>query len=137
MKINLLNYVVELKSDDSDTFNIFSGVKRTHQIDITKDEKSIGINLILDERDNTIQIILDKKTPNLIQQDNVAIANYIVKKFYELKSSDINYGNKGTFTSLDEYYDYDGNKVLSVQEFFNYLKSENRNNLLNTIINAS
>lgn len=131
MKINLFNHIVELKSDMSSypgSIHELDFIKRTYKIDIIKDNESIDVNLILDERDNTIQIVFGgKKTPNLIKEDNVAIANYIVKKFYELKSSDINYGN----------HEYDGNKALSIQDFFSYLKSENRNNLLNTIINAS
>lgn len=82
--------------------------------------KFIG-TLVLDERDSTI---VDGS--NYISD---SIVSEIFNKFKDFKRSNINYGTLGT--SLD--FEYTGTDYISVEKFFEYLKTENRNHVIESI----
>jgi len=89
----------------------------------SKDE-CIG-TLVLDERDSTI---LDGRHYN----DKVnPINSEISEKFKEFKSSNINYGNIGN----NDEFEYEGTENLTVEVFFDYLRSENREEIIKSITN--
>lgn len=117
ISIYLPFYDVELVSNKT---NVFS----TKSIHFIKDNNNIG-TLILDERDSTI-----KMGGGL---DN-SIVSYIYAKFIELKKSNINYGNIGLYPETSDGYEYTGVENITIETFFEYLKMENREQIINNII---
>jgi hypothetical protein len=73
----------------------------------------------LDERDNTINI-----------KSNTELSKKLEDKFNEFKNSNINYGNIGSGSE----YEYNGTENILLNDFFEYLKSENRESIINQLI---
>lgn len=117
ISIYLPFYDVELVSNKT---NVFS----TKSIHFIKDNNNIG-TLILDERDSTI-----KMGGGL---DN-SIVSSIHEKFIELKKSNINYGNIGLYPETSDGYEYTGVENITIETFFEYLRMENREQIINKII---
>lgn len=113
-KIWLPYYEVELISKKSSLPS-----KKSIQF-INKEKYNIG-TLILDERSSTMRSGGGFDHPTVLK---------IHQKFLELKKSNVNYGNIG---SGDEY-EYEGSENLTIEIFFDYLKSENREQIINHII---
>ena len=93
-------------------------------------EKSIIGTLSLDERDSTL-ISEEFLLRNHLRGNNNVII--LLKKFEELKKSNINYGNIGINPDTENGYEYPGSEYLTVEIFFNYLKSENREEIIKSI----
>ncbi len=74
-----------------------------------------------------------------LNKDN-HISKYLMSKFNQFKLSNVNYGNY----SIDDVrsngvrsgfgYRYQGSKALYVEEFFDFLRVENRDNILTNIL---
>jgi len=92
----------------------------------SKDE-CIG-TLVLDERDSTI---VDGRHYDKVNP----IISEISEKFYELKKSNVNYGNIGINPETENGYEYSGHEYLTVDKFFDYLKVENREEIIKSITN--
>lgn len=108
-------YGIELRTSD---FDPHINAKRLVEV-YHKGLKLKMFDFQLDERDNTINI---KHTTDL--------ANKLKGKFNEFKNSNINYGNIGSGSE----YEYDGTENISLNDFFEYLKSENRESIINQLI---
>ena len=77
---------------------------------------------------------LDERNSTLVNDGfkNPIVTN-ILNKFKELKKSNINYGNIGINPETENGYEYTGSEYLTVEKFFEYLKSENREEIIKSI----
>lgn len=90
-------------------------------IKIYQSKVHINGTLELDERNSTIENVhFDNETVQMI-----------IQKFNELKKSNVNYGNIGTGSE----YEWPGNDYLTIDKFFEYLKSENREEIIKSLTN--
>lgn len=79
----------------------------------------------LDERYNTIHI--PKK---ILSKEELKAQEYIKLKFNQLKLTDPSYGN------IDSgEVEYEPNKYIFTKEFFNFLQKENRESIIESILN--
>lgn len=85
--------------------------------------------VILDERFNTISY--QKK---MLSYEASKILCFIKKKFNELKSSDFEYG---TMDVSGSEFEYAPTKNIYVKDFFNYLKVEKRENIIENILKVN
>jgi|APSaa5957512535_1039671.scaffolds.fasta_scaffold15332_5 hypothetical protein len=111
-------YGIELKCDNSDHIEVLG--KRF----VSVHHKRTGLDnklftFYLDERDNTIDI-----------HTSTEMSKKLEEKFNEFKNSNINYGNIGSGSE----YEYDGTENILLKDFFEYLKSENRESIINQSI---
>ncbi len=88
-------------------------------IKIYEDKVHIIGHLDIDERSNTIKNVGFEHP----------IVSEIINKFIELKKSDVGYGNIGDGGE----YEYDGVKYLRIEDFFDYLKIKNREQIINNL----
>lgn len=91
-------------------------------ISVEIDEK-IDFKIILDERSNQLSF---PKT--IMNENNKEIIDYLLDKFKKLKSTDISFG------SVQSEINYDPTKNIFVKDFFDFLKIEIRNELIEGII---
>ena len=86
----------------------------------------------LDERRSTVTNAYSKFLNYEVREtpDPESLTEVFINKYQKLKKSNINYGNIG---SSDEYK-YEGTENLTIEIFFDYLKSENREQIINHII---
>lgn len=116
-------YGIELKCDNSDHIEVlgkrFVSVhhKRTGLDKVVSGSKMF--TFYLDERDNTIDI-----------HTSTEMSKKLEDKFNEFKKSNINYGNIGSGSE----YEYNGTENILLNDFFEYLKSENRESIINQLI---
>lgn len=74
---------------------------------------------------------LDERTGKLSNIGfNHPLALSLVEDFYKFKKTDPSYGNIGN----GDEYEYEGTKNIKVEDFFNYLKVENREQIINNLI---
>lgn len=97
-------------------------------INITN-ENIENLIVLLDERFNTISY--QKK---MLSDEESKILGFIKKKFNELKSSDFEYG---TMDVSDSEFEYEPTKNIYVKDFFNYLKVEKRENIIENILKVN
>lgn len=115
IKLHLPFYGIELRTSEFD-----NQVNSKRLVEVYhKGLKLKMFDFQLDERDNTINIKSDTE-----------ISSKLKDKFNELKNSNINYGNIGS----GKDYEYNGTEHLLLKDFFEYLKSENRNSIINNLI---
>jgi hypothetical protein len=123
-KIYIPQLNVELESNLTDS-KIPSG---SCIINITN-ENIENLIVLLDERFNTISY--QKK---ILSDEESKILDFIKKKFNELKSSDFEYGTMGV---SDSEFEYEPTKNIYVKDFFNYLKVEKRENIIENILKVN
>lgn len=82
--------------------------------------------VLLDERFNTISY-----QTKMLSDEESKILDFIEKKYNELKSSDFEYGTMGV---SDGSFEYEPTKNIYVKDFFNYLKVEKRENIIENIL---
>lgn len=80
--------------------------------------------MMVDERFNELDFIYDEKTTDPFNHVNQS-SNYLKEKYNELKSTDFRYKSGDG---------YEGSKVLYLEDFITYLKSENREIIINNIL---
>jgi len=97
-------------------------------INITN-ENIENLIVLLDERFNTISY--QKK---MLNDEESKILDFIKKKFNELKSSNFEYGTMGV---SDSEFEYEPTKNIYVKDFFNYLKVEKRENIIENILKVN
>jgi hypothetical protein len=91
-----------------------------------KEETHLG-GLQLDERNSTITNGYYDPNPNELLEE-------LTNKYKELKKSNINYGNIGLYPETSDGYEYPGKDNLTIEKFFDYLKSDNREQIINNTI---
>jgi hypothetical protein len=74
----------------------------------------------IDERDNTFTTKSKSSISKKLQND-----------FLELKKTDVRYGNVG----CGSLYEYMGTEHIYLEDFFDYLKSKNRESTINKLFN--
>lgn len=81
--------------------------------------------IVIDERFNTIHIPI-----KILSKEESKAIEYIRLKFNELKISDPSYGN------IDSgKIEYEPSKYIFTKEFFKFLQKENRESILESILN--
>lgn len=81
--------------------------------------------IVIDERFNTIHIPI-----KILSKEESKAIEYIRLKFNELKISDPSYGN------IDSgEIEYEPSKYIFTKEFFKFLQKENRESILESILN--
>jgi hypothetical protein len=115
VKLNLPFYGIELRTSTPIGMNRKRSVEVYH-----KGLKLRMFEFYIDERDNTIDI-----------KTNTELSKKVESKFNEFKYSNVNYGNVGSGNE----YEYSGSENLTVKDFFEYLKIENRNLIINKLTN--
>jgi hypothetical protein len=116
-KLHLHNQNIDLLYDDA---NIVGGNIREVRVS-TPDDVFI---MMFDERFNELDFIYNEKTNDPFSYVNKS-AEYLKQKFKELKSTDFRYKSGDG---------YEGSKTLYLEDFITYLKSENRETIINNIL---
>jgi hypothetical protein len=80
--------------------------------------------MMVDERFNELDFIYSEKIIDPFSYANQS-AEYLKKKYNELKSTDFRYKSGDG---------YEGSKILYLEDFITYLKSENRETIINNIL---
>ena len=120
-KLHIQNQNIELLYDDVNTTGV--NIREVREVKVlTKNEQFI---MMFDERFNELDFVYnDNKSNNPFNYINQS-SNYLKEKFKELKSKDFRY-NSGD--------GYEGSKILYLEDFITYLKSENRETIINNIL---
>jgi len=116
-KLHLHNQNIDLLYDDA---NIVGGNIREVRVS-TPDDVFI---MMFDERFNELDFIYNEKPNDPFSYVNQS-AEYLKEKFKELKSTDFRYKSGDG---------YEGSKTLYLEDFITYLKSENRETIINNIL---
>jgi hypothetical protein len=119
-KLHLHNPSIDLLYDDVNT--IGSRIREVREVRVlTKDSQFI---MMVDERFNELDFVYNDKPNNPFSYVNVS-AEYLKEKFKELKSTDFRYKSGDG---------YEGSKTIYLEDFITYLKSENRETIINNIL---
>ena len=119
-KLHINNQNIELLYDDVNTTGV--NIREVREVKVlTKNEQFI---MMVDERFNELDFIYNDK-PNDPFNYIIQSSNYLKEKFKELKSKDFRY-KRGD--------GYEGDKTLYLEDFITYLKSENRETIINNIL---
>ena len=132
ISIYLPFYGIYLVSDKTD----LPSVKLIH-IYKTKIGHAHEIGTIeLDERRSTVTNAYSNYLNYEVREspDPESLVDIFINKYRKLKKSNINYGNIGINPETENGYEYPGSEYLTVEKFFDYLKSENREQIINQII---
>jgi len=119
-KLHLYNQNIDLLYDDA---NIVGGnIREVREVRVsTPDDVFI---MMFDERFNELDFIYNEKPNDPFSYVNQS-AEYLKEKFKELKSTDFRYKSGDG---------YEGSKTLYLEDFITYLKSENREIIINNIL---
>ena len=117
-KLHIQNQNIELLYDDVNTIDkTIRGVREVRVL-----SKNESLIMMVDERFNELDFIYNHNDPfNYINQS----AEYLTKKYNELKSTDFRYKSGDG---------YDSSKTIHLEDFITYLKSENRETIINNIL---
>jgi hypothetical protein len=119
-KLHLHNPSIDLLYDDVNT--IGSRIREVREVRVlTKDSQFI---MMVDERFNELDFVYNDKPNDPFSYVNKS-AEYLKEKFKELKSIDFRYKSGDG---------YEGSKTLYLEDFITYLKSENRETIINNIL---
>ncbi len=119
-KLHLHNPSIDLLYDDVNTMG--SRIREVREVRVlTSDDVFI---MMFDERFNELDFIYNEKTNDPFSYVNKS-AEYLKQKFKELKSTDFRYKSGDG---------YEGSKTLYLEDFITYLKSENRETIINNIL---
>ena len=119
-KLHINGINIDLLYDDVNT--ISSRIREVREVRvITSNDVFI---MMFDERFNELDFIYDEKPNDPFNHVNQS-ANYLKEKFNDLKSTDFRYKSGDG---------YEGSKILYLEDFITYLKSENRETIINNIL---
>jgi hypothetical protein len=119
-KLHIHKPNIDLLYDDVNT--IGSRIREVREVRvITNNDVFI---MMVDERFNELDFIYNDKPNDPFNHSNQS-AEYLKKKYNELKSTDFRYKSGDG---------YDGSKILYLEDFITYLKSENRETIINNIL---
>ena len=100
-----------------------AGVKGVREVRILT--KTIPFTMMVDERFNEIDFIYNINPDDPFKYSN-KIAEFLKSKYEQLRSTNFRY-KKGE--------GYEGDLSISVEEFINFLKKENRNSIIENLLN--
>ena len=119
-KLHINGINIDLLYDDVNT--ISSRIREVREVRvITSNDVFI---MMFDERFNELDFIYDEKPNDPFNHVNQS-ANYLKEKFNDLKSTDFRYKSGDG---------YEGSKILYLEDFITYLRSENRETIINNIL---
>ena len=119
-KLHIQNQNIELLYDDVNTID--KTIREVREVKVLiKNEQFI---MMFDERFNELDFVYNDKPNDPFNYINQS-SNYLKEKFKELKSKDFRY-KRGD--------GYEGDKTLYLEDFITYLKSENRETIINNIL---
>ena len=119
-KLHLHNLTIDLLYDDVNT--IGSRIREVREVRVlTKDSQFI---MMFDERFNELDFVYNDKPNDPFNYVNKS-SEYLKEKFKELKATDFRYKSGDG---------YKGSKTLYLEDFITYLKSENRETIINNIL---
>ena len=128
--LHLPFYEIELRPDPISSYNVIdtesNKVPGNKRVIVHHTKLKITLfDFEIDERFNTF------KSSGI----SSPISRELESKFYELKKSNPSYGNITGKTQGGDVYQYEGTEHLFVETFFDYLKSVNREQIINKVIN--
>lgn len=119
-KLHIQNQNIELLYDDVNTIDkTIRGVREVRVL-----FKNESLIMMVDERFNELDFIYNEKSKDPFHYINQSV-EYLKKKYNELKSTDFRYKSGDG---------YDGSKTIHLEDFITYLKSENRETIINNIL---
>jgi hypothetical protein len=119
-KLHIVDPNIDLLYDDVNT--VGSRIREVREVRVlTKDSQFI---MMFDERFNELDFIYNDQPNNPFNYVNTS-TEYLKQKFNELKSTDFRYKSGDG---------YEGSKILYLEDFITYLKSENRELTINKIL---
>jgi len=119
-KLHIHNQNIELLYDDVNTID--KTIREVREVKVLiKNEQFI---MMFDERFNELDFVYNDKSNDPFNYINQS-SNYLKEKFKELKSKDFRYKSGDG---------YEGSKILYLEDFITYLKSENRETIINNIL---
>ena len=119
-KLHIPSQNIELLYNDINTIDrTIRGVREVRVL--TKDSQFI---MMVDERFNELDFIYNDKPNDPFNYVNQS-TEYLKQKYNELKSTDFRYKSGDG---------YEGSKTIHLENFITYLKSENRETIINNIL---
>lgn len=119
-KLHIPSQNIELLYNDINTIDrTIRGVREVRVL--TKDSQFI---MMVDERFNELDFIYDERPNDPFNHVNQS-TEYLKQKYNELKSTDFRYKSGDG---------YEGSKTIYLEDFITYLKSENRETIINNIL---
>ena len=120
-KLHIQDQNIELLYDDVNTVDkTIRGVREVRVL-----SKNESLIMMVDERFNELDFIYNDEKPNDPFNYINKSVEYLKKKYNELKSTDFRYKSGDG---------YDGSKTIHLEDFITYLKSENRETIINNIL---
>lgn len=120
-KLHIQDQNIELLYDDVNTVDkTIRGVREVRVL-----SKNESLIMMVDERFNELDFIYNDEKPNDPFNYINKSVEYLKKKYNELKSTDFRYKSDDG---------YDGSKTIHLEDFITYLKSENRETIINNIL---
>lgn len=119
-KLHISKPSIDLLYDDVNTLG--TRIREVREVRVlTKDSQFV---MMVDERFNELDFVYNDKPNDPFNYVNQS-AEYLKQKYNELKSTDFRYKSGDG---------YDGSKILYLEDFITYLKSENRETIINNIL---
>lgn len=119
-KLHIHSPNIDLLYDDVNT--IGSRIREVREVRVLTNNDTFI--MMVDERFNELDFIYNDKPNDPFNYSNQS-AEYLKKKYNELKSTDFRYKSGDG---------YEGSKILYLEDFITYLKSENRETIINNIL---
>jgi hypothetical protein len=119
-KLHIQNQNIELLYDDVNTVD--KNIRAVREVRVINSNESLI--MMVDERFNELDFIYNDKPNDPFHYINQS-TEYLKKKYNELKSTDFRYKSGDG---------YEGSKTIHLENFITYLKSENRETIINNIL---
>ena len=119
-KLHIHNQNIELLYDDVNTVD--KNIRSVREVRVLVENSQFI--MMFDERFNELDFIYNDRPNNPFSYINQS-TEYLKEKFKELKSKDFRYKSGDG---------YEGSKILYLEDFITYLKSENRETIINNIL---
>ena len=119
-KLHIQNQNIELLYDDVNTVD--KNIRAVREVRVINSNESLI--MMVDERFNELDFIYNDKPNDPFHYINQS-TEYLKKKYNELKSTDFRYKSGDG---------YEGSKTIHLENFISYLKSENRETIINNIL---
>jgi site-specific DNA-adenine methylase len=119
-KLHIHNQNIELLYDDVNTVD--KNIRSVREVRVLVENSQFI--MMFDERFNELDFIYNDRPNDPFSYVNQS-TEYLKEKFKELKSKDFRYKSGDG---------YEGSKILYLEDFITYLKSENRETIINNIL---
>lgn len=121
MKKNMTNKKISVTLGDLELISYETELPKIKTISISHNNSVYFEFISIDERTSSIHIPIYATDSHKM----------IIDLFNDFRNTNPSYGN----IDSGDYYQYEGTETLNIKDFFNYIKSLNRNNKIDIIIN--